>query len=134
MNAYYDCKMCREIATTSSNIYDKLLVKCKENKKIDYFFHCDAILTSKIKYTKVKHIEEYPYLNNIKKINNDADNIILEWKLINNNVISEIDIKDKELYICSSPDNPKNKERTTLLIRNRNENEEITFKVKWTII
>lgn len=133
-DAYYNCKMCREIATTSSNIYDKLLVECKENKKIDYFFHCDAILTSKIKYNNVKDIEEYPYLNNIKKINSDTDNIILEWKLVNNNVISEIDIKDKELYICSSPDNPKNKERTTLLIRNKNENEEIRFEVKWTII
>lgn len=116
LNAYPNVSILRNTKIDNKKLYDELLIKTEENKKVDYFFHIDAKLLTSIKSVNIDRLKEYPYLKNIQKIQSNNNFIILEWELGNNKLISEIDITDKELYICKSPDNPKDKERTTIMI------------------
>ena len=104
----------------------------KENKKVDYFFHVDAKLLTSIKSVNIDMFKEYPYLKNIQKIQSNNNFIILEWELGNNRLISKMDITDKDLYICKSPNNPKYRERTTIMIR-ANYKDSISFSSFWNI-
>lgn len=106
------------------------IVNCIENV-IDYFFHCDAKLITKIDGCLVEDLKSYPYLKNIIEASYNTDNIILEWNINGNKIISEIDLEGKKIYICKSPDNPNKIERTTLLIRNINKQSRVSFKMKW---
>lgn len=128
-NIYDNVNISRKIQLLSKRLIDEIKIDyC--NKTVDYFFHSDANLITKLDFNNIKSFEEYPYLKNIKKINLKNDNITLEWKLNDKVIISKIDLKNKELYICNSPDNPDIKNRTTLIIRCNNE-EKISFRIEW---
>lgn len=126
-NAYDKINISRKIQLLSKKIIDKIKIDyC--NKNVDYFFHCDAKLITKLNYSGIESFKEYPYLRNIREVNIKNDNIILEWNLGGKVIINKMDLKNKKLYICDSPDNPNIKNRTTLIIRSNNE-EKISFKI-----
>lgn len=128
-NIYENVNVSRKIQLLSKEFIDEIKIDyC--NKNVDYFFHCDAILITKLEFNKKVSFEEYPYLKNIREVNSKSDNIVLEWKLNDNVIISKIDLKNKKLYICDSPDNPNIRDRTTLIIRSNNK-EKILFKIEW---
>ncbi len=132
-NVYDSVSVSRKIQVLSKKIVDEVNVDYCGNKNVDYFFHCDAILISKVYYNAMESFKEYPYLENVKEIINKNDNIILKWKLNNKIIISKMNIKNKKLFLCNSPDNPNTKNRTTLMIRNNNK-EKAYFKIEWEII
>lgn len=130
-NIYDNVNIFRKIQLLSKKLIDEIKIDyC--NKTVDYFFHSDANLITKLDLNNIKSFEEYPYLKNIKKVNLKNDNITLEWKLNDIIIISKIYLKNKKLYICNSPDNPDIKNRTTLMIRCKNE-EKISFRIEWNI-
>lgn len=130
-NIYDNVNISRMIHLLSKKLIDEIKIEnC--NKNIDYFFHCDANLITKLDFNDNVSFEEYPFLKNIKEVNCKNDNITLEWKLNDKVIISKIDLKNKKLYICNSPDNPNIKNRTTLIIRSNNE-EKISFKIEWNV-
>lgn len=128
-NVYDNVNISRKIQLLSNEIVDEIKVyNC--NKNVDYFFHCDANLITKLDFNDIESFKEYAYLKNIKEVNFKNDDIILEWNLNDKVIISKINLKNKKLYICDSPDNPNIKNRTTLIIRSNNE-ERISFKIEW---
>lgn len=128
-NAYDKVNISRKIQLLSKRLIDEIKIGyC--NKNVDYFFHSDANLITKLKYSSIESFKEYPYLKNIREVNLKNDSIILEWNLGGKVIINKIDLKNKKLYICDSPDNPNIKNRITLIIRSNNE-EKISFKIEW---
>lgn len=128
-NIYDNVDISRKIQLLSKKLIDETKIDyC--NKNVDYFFHCDANLMTKLDFNDIELFKEYPYLKNIREVNFKNDDIILEWNLGNKVIISKIDLRNKKLYICDSPDNPNIKNRTTLIIRSNNK-EKISFKIEW---
>lgn len=132
-NVYDNTKISRKIDLASEKIEDKVIVENSENKNVDYLFHCDAKMLTKLHFVKKPLFEEYPYFNNIREVVTTLDEITILWELNKKTIISKIDLKNKRLFICNSPDNPNERERTTLIIRSINENI-IKFNLKWKII
>lgn len=116
---YRESKITREIKLDNDKMFDKITVKCSETRTIDYFFHSDAKITNKIDGIDVKKIVEYPYLKDIKKVNCELGNVLIEWDLNGIKLATEINLDAQEIYLCKSPDNPNSKGRTTLLIRTK---------------
>lgn len=134
VNGLYDkVNITRRIQLLSSKIIDKIEVNHYNSKNIDYFFHCDATLISKLDYNVMESFKEYSYLENIKEIINKDDSITLKWKLNDKAIISKIELSNKQLFICDSPNNRNIKERTTFIIRSNNEKKSI-FKIEWKVI
>lgn len=131
INVYNNIDISRKIKLTYNKINDRLIVKNGKNNNVDFFFHCDAELITKLDGCLVTSLKDYPYLKNVKEIFSKSNNIILEWNLNGRKVFSKIDLKNKKLYICKSPDNPNSRERTTLLIRNVSDSKNILFQIKW---
>lgn len=128
-NIYKNVNVSRKIQLLSRKIVDEIKIDyCKKN--VDYFFHCDAKLITKLDFNVNISFEEYPYLKNMKEVKLKNNNIILEWKLNDKVIISKIDLKNKKLYIGNSPDNPNIENRVTLIIRS-NYKEKILFKIEW---
>lgn len=128
-NIYNNVNISRKIQLISKKFVDEIKIDyC--SKYVDYFFHSDANLITKLDFNDIESFKEYPYLKNIKEVNFKNDGIILEWKLGNKAITSKIDLKNKKLYICDSPNNPNSKSRKTLIIRNNNK-EKISFKIEW---
>lgn len=132
-NIYDNVNISRKIELLSNELADKINVEYKGRENIDYLFHCDALLISKLKLITKEDFKEYPYFTNIKEVITELDEIELTWKLSNKKLISKINLKDKQLFICNSPDNPNLIERTTLIIRSSNINNP-SFNVKWKIL
>lgn len=126
--AYEDCTLKRTINVEDTKFTDNFYVKCNKNKKIDYFFHVDGELLSNLKYENEIEIVSYSYLSNVKKVKCN-DTLTLNWAVNNILVDSTIDLGAKELYICTSPDNPNVKDRTTILIRDYS--KECNFNLIW---
>lgn len=129
-NIYGKVNISRKIQLLSKDFIDEIQVDYCNNKNVDYFFHCDAKLITKLDFNTNISFEEYSYLKNIKEVNIKNDNITLKWSLNDKVIISKIDLKNKKLYICDSPGNPNLKNRTTLIIRSNNE-KKASFKIEW---
>jgi len=132
-NVYDNVNISRKIQLLSEKIIDEIKVDYCNNKNVDYFFHSDAQLITKLDFNEIELFKEYPYLKNFKEVISTNDIVILKWNLDNKTVISKINIKNKKLFICDSPSNPNIRNRTTLIIRSNNE-EEISFKIEWEIL
>lgn len=131
-NLYDNVNVSRKIELLSNNLIDNVKVKYSGDGNVDYIFHCDAQLITNFKYKTREPFIEYPYFKNIKEVISKSDNIFLKWKLNDRILDSYIDLKDKSLFICSSPDNPDISHRTTLIIRSNKQNN-IFFNVSWKL-
>lgn len=81
-NIYDNVNISRKIQLLSNRLIDEIKIDyC--NKIVDYFFHSDAKLITKLDFNTNISCEEYSYLKNIKEVNLKNDNIILEWNLNN---------------------------------------------------
>lgn len=104
-----------------------------DKKCVDYLFYCDAKLLTNIDGHLIKSIRNYPYLSNIKLVDNKSEELIITWMLEDTTIISsKLNLKNKKLYLCSSPDNPNIANRTTLLIRAYGSSK-VTFNVEWSL-
>lgn len=130
-NIYLNSKANRKIILNDNNLFDEL--KVTTNQPVDYFFHSDALLISSLNLKAVNKIEKYSHLTNINKVISELPEIHMEWILNNRHLVSKIDLRDSELFICNSPDNPDIKKRTTLLIHNNSQNKDKIFKIEWTL-
>lgn len=131
-NLYTNATITRSIELLSNRLFDVINVNYYGNDNVDYIFHCDAELITNFKYKIIKSFKEYPYFKDIIEVMPDTNNISLNWKLNDKILYSDIDLKNKKLFICSSPDNPNIKDRITLIIRSVNVSN-IEFKVNWEL-
>lgn len=131
IDAYEKIEMSRKLSLSSNELNDELTVTYLKDNNIDYIFHCDANLVTKIKNPSVFELEAYPYFKNVREIQTNKNSITLEWNLNGEKIFSHINLEGKKLYICESPDNPNQKQRTTLVIRNLGEKEKAYFCINW---
>lgn len=129
-NLYDNISVSREIKLANKTLKDKIKVNNNSNQSIDYIFHCDATILTELKTKIKKEFKKYPYFKNIKEVITDSKILTLKWKLNKTTIISKINLENKHLFICNSPDNPNTQERTTLIIRSNNE-ENPLFKIEW---
>lgn len=125
-------KILKKLTIKNDKLVDTINIKNKYSENIDYFFHCNAKLLTKLSKRKVKNIKQYPYYTEIYKINTTKDYISLKWDLNKTILTSTINIKNKEIYLGKTPNNPNNDYRTTILIRSK-EGHKTTFNFIWHI-
>lgn len=133
-NIIPDVNATRCITINNKSISDYVKVEIKSNHTIDYIFHSDAKLVTKLDNFSFCNFKDYPYFKNIKKINTQDKEISLEWTLNDKKIISRINLENKDLFICDSPDNPNIKNRTILVIKNNDKDYNPKFEIEWIFI
>lgn len=131
-NIYDGVDCSRKIELLNNKLNDYIKVDYSENQVVDYIFYCDAKLVSEFNSVDIDKIEAYPYFKGIKEVITKTDNISLTWKLNNQILNSDINLEDKKLFICISPDNPNIKNRVTLIIRNLSK-KNVSFNIRWRL-
>ena len=100
----------------------------------DYFFH----LENNIKLIYPQCINDelgykengYQFVQEVKKVLCNDDSIVLYGTLEDHKLEISIDIKGKDLYILKTYDNPIDKIRTTILVREKALNPVFNLKVE----
>lgn len=114
----------RSITLDNNVIYDEFVVKSKKDVVTDYFFH----LESDVKIINDLDLVEsnlgfkengYEHILNCYKVNTSLDKIVLDLVQGDYKYKLELDLIDKELYLCKTMDNPVNKIRLTLVVRSK---------------
>lgn len=134
-NSYDGVDFERNISIFQDSFVDIFKIKSNENHNYDFVFHSQATLISEIDMTpaNIGYSENgYQHLHDVKKVNCDDDSITLTWKLADLTLESIIDMKNSELFIAKSFDNPSSNFRTTLILRQKTDNADfnITWKIK----
>lgn len=124
----------RSLRLTENGYEDRFKVESENVLSKDYIFHLENGI--KIKNSlKEKKVDlgykenGYQHLKNVREIELEGEFALLEFDFYGENLISEIELEDKKLFIAESYDNPANKMRTTIIIRSYKKTEE--FKLTW---
>lgn len=130
-----DCQ--REVRIIDNKIIDKYDIQGDKKATYDYVFHfeSDFVIETKDSLTDASlgfTDNGYQHIIDCKKIITDKDYAILEAKTDGLSVDVKIDLKNKELYLLKTMDNPVNKTRNSLLIREINNKAlyKVEFEVK----
>lgn len=122
----------RNISIEENGFLDQFEVRAENPGVFDYFFHSHARLVNppdvseaSLEYTS----NGYQHIKNIRKVKSAGEQIVLEWQLGQRNIRSAIDMKDKELFIADTYDNPITQFRTAFVIRYRGTGT--LFRVRW---
>jgi len=124
----------RQISLKSHGFDDKFQVASTKKGIFDYFFHSQAKLISNLTFEKAElgfTKNGYQHLKNIRKVITNDSQFELEWLLDNSLVKTIIDLKNMELFICDTFDNPVSEFRTTLILRYIG--KKATYNLKWRI-
>jgi hypothetical protein len=134
-NVYEGVDYERKIDLLPSGFKDDFIVSSAEEHTYDWFFHSEAKLLSELNY-EVASLEfnenGYQHISNIRKVISDSNVVSLEWELDGKIIKTEIDITDKEMFICDTFDNPVSSLRTSIVLREKN--NKATFKATWELV
>jgi len=118
----------RSISIKENEFNDTFEVKSSIEGTFDYVFHFEEA----VKFLKPDNMVDvtlgfdtcgYEYIENVQKLNEETDCVVLKAKLNEYEVTIEIDTSDKkELYFCKTMDNPVNFTRSTIIVRSRSNN------------
>ncbi|MFI3227890.1 MAG: heparinase II/III family protein [Clostridia bacterium] len=120
--AYDGVDFKRAIALKEDGFNDVFEVISEDVHNYDYVFHCDGTLKTEIDAVAgdVGYKENgYETFQDIRKVNCTGDSITLKWLFQDVYVESTIDVKDKELFIIKTYDNPASKFRTSIFLREK---------------
>lgn len=119
-DAFTDTVLSRTITVEDDSFRDNYMVKTGSDQSIDYILHMDAQLETELESetATIGYSENgYQYLQDIKKVKVNEDRILLKWSSGSISFNTDIDLKDKELYLCKSYDNPSSTLRSTIILR-----------------
>lgn len=136
LNVYDGVDEIREIKLLKNGFSDIVQIKSANDGVFDYVFHLEndinlAISNDFISSSLGFKENGYQYVKDVMKYNKKTDVLTLEAKRSNQNIAIDLDLKDYELYIAKTMDNPVNKERTTIIIRGNGKN--ICYKMSLRI-
>lgn len=122
LNVYDGVDEIREIKLLKNGFSDIVQIKSTNDGVFDYVFHLEndinlAISNDFISSNLGFKENGYQYVKDVMKYNKKTDVLTLEAKRSNQNIAIDLDLKDHELYVAKTMDNPVNKERTTIIIR-----------------
>ncbi len=133
-NVYEKINFKRFIKIKGEGFADWFEIEAKKKHTYDYFFHVEGFLITEVNSSlgNLGYQENgYQHLKEVKQIHTNEEEISLSWNINGLVVTSQIKLKNKELYIAQSPDNPVTAYRTTMILRSK----EIcpVFNVSWRI-
>ncbi|WAA08945.1 heparinase II/III domain-containing protein [Fervidibacillus albus] len=134
-NVYEGIDFTRKIELSPFGFSDEFNVNASDDHTFDWFFHSQAKLISELPYEMDDlgySTNGYQHIKDVKKIVTNGDTIVLKWILDDWMIHSEIDIRNKKIYIAKTYDNPASRLRTSIILREKNSN--CSFKVKWEFI
>lgn len=136
LNVYDGVDEIREIKLLKNGFSDIVQIKSTNDGVFDYVFHLEndinlAISNDFISSSLGFKENGYQYVKDVMKYNKKTDVLTLEAKRSNQNIAIDLDLKDHELYVAKTMDNPVNKERTTIIIRGNGKN--ICYKMSLRI-
>ncbi len=136
LNVYDGVDEIREIKLLKNGFSDIVQIKSTNDGVFDYVFHLEndinlAISNDFISSNLGFKENGYQYVKDVMKYNKKTDVLTLEAKRSNQNIAIDLDLKDHELYVAKTMDNPVNKERTTIIIRGNGKN--ICYKMSLRI-
>lgn len=114
---------------------DLMTVTSNDTHTYDWLFHSEAELVTKVEGTPASldfNKNGYEHIKNLQKITCDNDEFVLEWKLGNAKLISKVNVRNKEVYIADTYDNPVSSYRKAIILREKTSNAE--FKAIWNIV
>ncbi len=124
-NTYEGVDYTRSVSLTTDGFVDKFVVEAKEEAIFDYVFHFE----DEIKFLNNHVVEDaslgfnengYQHVSNVKRVVTSADEIVFDAVLNNKSITIKVDSSgNKEVYLLKTLDNPVNKERTTILVREK---------------
>ncbi|MDC7241964.1 MAG: heparinase II/III family protein [Spirochaetales bacterium] len=124
----------REIRILDQGFSDVFEIEQTDVKDCDYFFHVEGVLESDLVtepartgYTN----NGYQHLKDVRKVCCRTDNLELRWDVKGVPFSSVIDMRNKEIFIMQSPDNPVVNYRTTMMIRETGRS--VKYKLNWTV-
>ncbi len=136
-NVYPGVDFERKITLIDKTLCDRFVVKSEENHNYDYFFHFESAVELKLNgefesaelgFSKFG----YEHLQNVQRLVNKQDLYNFSFQLGNDEFEAYVDLKDKELFVLESFDNPVNKMRKTIIIRQKGKNAE--FKLQFRLL
>ncbi len=125
----------RRTEISETGFTDAMTVESKETHVYDWFFHSEAELVTEVagEAADMGFTENgYKHLIDVKKLDVDADELVLEWKLADTTLVSTVDTRGKEVFIAQTYDNPVSRHRTAIILREKTTVAE--FKAVWTIV
>lgn len=136
LNVYDGVDEIREIKLLKNGFSDIVQIKSSNDGVFDYVFHLENDINLKISNDFISSSlgfkeNGYQYVKDVMKYNKKTDVLTLEAKRSKQNITIDLDLKDHELYIAKTMDNPVNKERTTIIIRGNGKN--ICYKMSLRI-
>ncbi|GAA0178886.1 hypothetical protein SH2C18_18600 [Clostridium sediminicola] len=124
----------RKIDLLPAGFNDEFTVSSSEGHTYDWFFHSEAKLLSELNYEPASlefNENGYQHINNVRRVVSDNNVVSLVWELDGKIIQSEIDITEKEMFICDTFDNPVSSLRTSIILRQKG--NEATFKASWKL-
>ncbi|MFI3206823.1 MAG: heparinase II/III family protein [Clostridia bacterium] len=133
-NVYTGIDYSRNVSISQTGFIDEFSVNSNEVHNYDWIFHSEAELLSQLNCqdTEIGYTKNgYEHLSAVKKIIVDADVLELKWKLDKTYLTSKFDIKNKEVFITKTYDNPVSAYRTAIILREKTKGTK--FNVSWEI-
>ncbi len=122
----------RSLSLTENGYNDKFLVESTSENTYDYFFHVQGDIISDISLEPSDleyNNNGYQHIQEIKKYTGSESNISIKWNVSGLEIVSNINLSDKELFVAKTYDNPINNYRTAIILRSKSKNA--TFEVEW---
>ncbi|MCG8572800.1 MAG: heparinase II/III-family protein [Spirochaetes bacterium] len=131
-NVYTGVTFERKVEIIKKGFTDHFSVYSDKENIYDYLFHVQGTVASPLK-TKSAELgyqdNGYQYFSDVQQVLSGNEDCRITWLVGEIEITSIIDLKDKQLYIASTPDNPVNLCRKTILVRTRAANSH--FAVIW---
>ena len=122
----------RSLNIAGRGFSDKFTVKSETEHTYDYLFHVEGELIGSIETADgdLGFSENgYQHISDVKKIITDKEDVVLRWDIQGVKASCKINLEGKQLFLGKSPDNPVDKSRNTIIIRQCSTNAE--FSVDW---
>lgn len=132
-NVYDGVNYIREIKI-NDNVYEDIFEVVSENESnFDYIFHIESSFSLSLNEELLEadlgyKTNGYQHVLKTYKVKTEKELINLEVKNDKLKFLFEVDIKDKDLYILETMDNPVSKKRTSILLRQKG--SKIVYKLK----
>lgn len=134
-NVYPGVDFERSVALSGKALSDRFLVRSETRHTYDYFFHFEAEVELELSGTFEPadlgfRDAGYAHLQNVRKLSGAEKEFNFRLKTGSRAFAGRIDLAGKELYVLDSYDNPVNKMRKTLVVRQIGKNAEFRLELR----
>lgn len=135
-DAYDGVDFERKIVVSDDGFTDTFEVTSKEDGNFDFVFHLDGQCVSDLDTVDASlgyDKNGYQHVLDVKKINCSSDELVLNWEFAKGiKGVQTIDVKDVEVFIAKTYDNPVIKFRHTVILRYKGSNHTYNQSFKFS--